>query len=59
MMARSFDDWAAEVSRELTNLGVEMLEAKHVPYDNEEWFRREFESGESASLTAQDWMNHN
>lgn len=58
-MARSFDDWAADVARELTNLGMPMLEAKHVPYDNEEWFRREFDAGESAALTAQDWINSN
>lgn len=58
-MARSFDDWAADVARELTSLGMPMLEAKHVPYDNEEWFRREYGAGESAALTAQDWLNSN
>jgi hypothetical protein len=52
---RTFDDWASAVSHELTKLGIDMLEAKHVPYDNEDWFRREFDAGESPSLTAADW----
>lgn len=55
----NFDDWAAEVSRELTRLGMDMLDAKHVPYDNEDWFRREFEARESAPMTAQEWFDNN
>jgi hypothetical protein len=31
-----FDAWAAEVSRGLVTLGMDMLEANHVPYDDEE-----------------------
>jgi hypothetical protein len=42
------------VERELVSLGMPMLEAKHVPYDKEEWFRREFDAQENAELTAQD-----
>lgn len=51
----NFDDWASAVSRELTSLGMPMLEAKHVPYDNEDWFRHEFDAGESPALSAADW----
>ncbi|MBN3729387.1 hypothetical protein [Burkholderia sp. Tr-20390] len=56
--SRGFDDWAAEVARAFVGLGVPLLEAKHIPYDNEEWFRREFDAGESAAMTAQDWVNN-
>ncbi|CAN7780598.1 hypothetical protein LJR296_007974 [Cupriavidus necator] len=55
--ARDFDSWAKEVARELESLGVPLLEARHIPYDNEEWFRREFDAAESAELTAQEWFN--
>ncbi|CAB3774583.1 hypothetical protein [Paraburkholderia humisilvae] len=57
--ARDFDTWAAEASRELANLGMPMLDAKHVPYDKEEWFRREFDAGEDAAMTAQEWFSNN
>jgi hypothetical protein len=50
-----FHSWAAAVSRELANLGTPLLDAKQVPYDNEDWFRREFDAGESPVLTAADW----
>ncbi|WP_334043579.1 hypothetical protein [Burkholderia ambifaria] len=55
---RDFDDWAAEVARELMTHGVPLLEAKHLPYDEEEWFRREFDAGESAGMTALEWVNN-
>jgi hypothetical protein len=38
---------------------VPLLDAKHIPYDEEEWFRREFDAGESAAMTAQDWFDNN
>lgn len=56
MSARnSFHDWASEVSSELVKLGMPLLDAKHAPYDDEEWFRREFDAGENPALTAADW----
>jgi len=54
-----FDSWAADVARELVSLGVPLLDAKHIPYDEEEWFRREFDAGENAAMTAQDWFANN
>lgn len=54
-----FDAWASEVAHELVKLGVPMLEARNVPYDNEAWFRREFDGGEGAAMTALEWHNHN
>jgi hypothetical protein len=38
--ACDFDTWAAEVARELVNFGMPLLDAKHIPYDEEDWFRR-------------------
>jgi hypothetical protein len=58
-MSSGFDAWAAQVARELVKLGVDALEAAHIPYDEEEWFRREFDGGESASMTALEWFNNN
>lgn len=55
---RDFDGWAADVSRELQRLGISMMEAKHIPYDNEDWFRREFDGGEDAGMTASEWVNN-
>ena len=46
------------MARELESLGVPLLDARHIPYDNEDWFRREFDAAESAELTAQEWFNH-
>lgn len=40
------------------SLGVPVMEAKHIPYDNEEWFRREFDACESAAMTAVEWVNN-
>ncbi len=57
--ARDFDTWAADVARELASIGVPLLEAKHIPYDYAEWFRREFDGGESAAMTAVEWFNNN
>ncbi|WP_157649224.1 hypothetical protein [Burkholderia ubonensis] len=53
----TFDKWATEVARELTDLGMPLLEARHVPYDNEDWFRHQFEAGENASMAAYEWFN--
>lgn len=57
--SRNFDAWAADVARELVKLGVPLLDAKHIPYEDEEWFRREFEGGEGAGITALEWFNNN
>ncbi|GAB2881135.1 hypothetical protein GCM10027277_57800 [Pseudoduganella ginsengisoli] len=57
--ANDFDAWAADVARHLSTLGMDMLEARQVPYDNEEWFRREYEGGEDAGMTANEWFNSN
>jgi hypothetical protein len=56
-MAKSFDAWAADVARELAALGVDTMEARNIPYDNDEWFRREFDGGENAYMTAVEWQN--
>lgn len=56
---RDFESWSADVARELVRLGVPLLESKHIPYDNAEWFRREFEGGENAAITASEWFNNN
>jgi hypothetical protein len=57
--ACDFDTWAAEVARELVNFGMPLLDAKHIPYDEEDWFRREFDAGETAPMTAKDWFDNN
>ena len=56
--AQDFDTWAAVVARELTALGVDSAEAKHVPYENEDWFRAAFEDGQDAAVVAAEWFNH-
>lgn len=56
--ATDFDTWAAAVSRELTALGVDSVEAKHVPYENEEWFRAAFDDGQDAEKVAIEWFNY-
>lgn len=50
--SRNFDAWAADVARDLASLGMDLLEARHVPYGNEEWFRREFKGVDGDGITA-------
>ena len=56
--ARDFDTWVADVARELTTLGVDSMEAKRVPYENEKWFRAAFEDGLDAAVAAAEWFNY-
>ena len=53
-----FDTWAASVARELTALGVDSMEAKNAPYENEAWFRAAFDDGRDARTVAAEWFNY-
>ena len=53
-----FDTWTASVARELTELGVDSLKAKHVLYENEAWFRAAFDGGRDAGAVAAEWFNY-
>lgn len=55
---RDFDTWGAAVARELVVLGVSTMDAKHVAYENEDWFRRGHEGGDTASMAAYERANN-
>ncbi len=54
----NYGKWIAAVERELVRLGVSAFEVKHEVDDNEAWFKREFEAGAGAEITASEWFTN-
>jgi hypothetical protein len=53
----TYDKWIADVEHYLVRSGMYPTDAKAAVYENEDWFRAQYDDGAFASITAQDWID--